>query len=184
MLLRILTPILLLLAAGLSFGSIAEPVYTLKPGDLLGVSVWGEEELTGEIRVLPDGSISFPLVGRVEVTGKGVTEVEKQLERALDEYIPAPDVSLSILQPAGNRIYVVGSVEKPGVFAMPTPLTAMQALALAGGLTTFADKSEIKILREGPAGQTTLEVDYNAILAGKALETNYALQAGDTILVP
>lgn len=162
----------------------AQTPYTLKPGDLLGVSVWGEEELTGEIRVLPDGSISFPLVGRVEVSGKGVTEVEALLEKQLDEYIPAPDVSLSILQPSGNRIYVVGNVEKPGVFGMPTPLTALQAIALAGGLTTFADASEIKVLRDGGGGQVTLAVDYPRILAGKRLETNYALQAGDTILVP
>jgi polysaccharide export outer membrane protein len=163
----------------------AETPYTLKAGDLLGVSVWGEEELTGEIRVLPDGSISFPLVGRVVVTGKDVTTVERELEAMLDEYIPAPDVSLSILQAGGNRIYVVGNVEKPGVFAMPTPLTAMQALALAGGLTTFADASEIKILRASEDGQQmTLGVDYPRILAGKNLETNFPLQAGDTLLVP
>jgi polysaccharide export outer membrane protein len=161
----------------------AKEPYKLKAGDLLRVSVWGEEQLTGEIRVLPDGSISFPLVGRVEVTELNVTEVEQRLEGLLDEYIPAPDVSVSILQPAGNRIYVVGNVEQPGVFGMSTPLTVMQALALAGGLTTFADASDIKVLRDGDP-QITLEVDYPKILAGKRLETNHALRAGDTILVP
>ena len=163
----------------------AQNPYLLKPGDILGVSVWGEEDLAGEIRVLPDGSISFPLVGRVVVSGKDVTTVERELEAMLDEYIPAPDVSLSIMQAAGNRIYVVGNVGKPGVFAMPAPLTAMQALALAGGLTTFADASEIKILRVSEDGQqTTLGVDYPRILAGKNLDTNHSLRAGDTLLVP
>jgi len=158
--------------------------YTLKEGDLLRVSVWGEDELDREVRVLPDGSISFPLVGSVRVAGQSVASVESLLANRVAEYVPEPDVSVAVLDSRGNRIFVLGKVANPGSFALYAPLTVVQALALAGGLVTFADENDIQIVRMEDDGQRVMRVKYNRILSGRDLSTNHRLMAGDTILVP
>ncbi len=162
----------------------AQDLYRLKSGDVVSIEVWGEPELTREVRVLPDGSISFPLVGRIDATALGVTELKASLETVLNEYIPAPDVSVSVVEPAGNRVFVVGNVQNPGAYPMPTPLSVMQAIALAGGLTAFADDGGIRVLRGSEGEQTTLQVRFSSIMRGQELQTNYTLIAGDTLMVP
>jgi polysaccharide export outer membrane protein len=158
--------------------------YLLREGDTLRVSVWGEERLDRELRVLPDGSISYPLVGSVSVAGLSVGDVEALITRRIGEYIPEPDVSVVVRESSGNRIFVLGKVANSGSFPLYAPLSVVQALALAGGLTTFADENDIQIVRQSGGEQTVLNVKYNKILSGRDLSTNYRLVAGDTILVP
>ncbi|WP_160152892.1 polysaccharide biosynthesis/export family protein [Microbulbifer sp. ALW1] len=162
----------------------AGEAYQLKPGDSLHVSVWGEEKLNRKTLVLPDGSISFPLTGSVLVSGLSVPEVESRLANKLEQYVPSPTVSIIVEATEGNRIYVLGHVKSPGTYIMSTPLSVVQALSLAGGLDTFADENDIRILRYSDKGQEQIEVFYSDILSGKNLSSNHALQAGDTILVP
>jgi polysaccharide export outer membrane protein len=162
----------------------AGSAYELKEGDTLRISVWGEDKLNQETRVLPDGSISFPLVGNIQAAGLSAPQVEKSIAEGISDFIAEPDVSVVVLFTEGNRIYVLGKVNGPGSFVMSSPLSVMQALSLAGGLTTFADENEILILRQSPEGQSQLSVRYNDILSGKNLSTNHQLEAGDTILVP
>jgi len=163
---------------------VAAQPYELKEGDLLRVSVWGEEMLDRETRVLPDGNISFPLVGSVAVAGMRVDAVQDLLAERVAEYIPEPDVSVEVRESSGNRVFVLGKVQRPGSFPLYTPLTVVQALALAGGLETFADENDIQIVRIEDGQQRFLSVKYNRILSGKDLSTNHPLMAGDTILVP
>ena len=158
--------------------------YQLKAGDVIEVSVWGEEDLYRKVVVLPDGSIGYPLVGTVNVSGMATAEAEEALAEQLQEYLPAPEVSVVVLESAGNRVYVLGKVTQPGSFPLTTPLTAVQALALAGGLDEFADENDILILRDEGNGQTTLEVNYSRIVSGRDLSSNHRLLPGDTILVP
>jgi polysaccharide export outer membrane protein len=99
-------------------------------------------------------------------------------------YVSAPEVSVMVVESEGNRVYVLGKVSQPGSFPLTTPLTAVQALALAGGFDEFADQRNILILRDSDGEQTTLEVNYRRILAGKDLTTNHRLMPGDTLLVP
>jgi polysaccharide export outer membrane protein len=162
----------------------AGSAYQLNEGDTLHISVWGEERLRQETRILPDGSISFPLVGNIQVGGLTAPQVERAIAEGISDFIPEPDVSVLVLDTEGNRIYVLGKVANPGSFVMSSPLSVMQALSLAGGLTTFADENDILILRHSAAEQSQLEVHYNDILSGKNLSTNHELEAGDTILVP
>ena len=158
--------------------------YKLNQGDLLQISVWGEETLQKEVRVLPDGSISFPLAGRVEVANETSTEVEKRVTEKLKVYLPDPQVSVVVTNVEGNKAYVIGKVIRPGSILLTGSTTAMQAISMAGGLDKFADLSAIKVLRGVGKNQTIVNVNYNNLIRGQGLDSNILLKAGDTILVP
>lgn len=154
--------------------------YKIHQGDVLDVSVWGDETLAKVIRVLPDGSISFPLAGYIMVAGFSSSEVEEKITKKLKKYLPDPEVTIIVNSTDGNKAYILGKVNKPGVIPLQGPMTILQAFSISGGFDRFAELGEIKILR----GRKILEVDYDSLIRGKHLELNYLLQAGDTILVP
>lgn len=158
--------------------------YQLRQGDNLMISVWREDALQKEVRILPDGSITFPLVGRVEVGGLSSPEVEQRIAEKLKEYIPEPIVTVVITGIDGNRAYVLGKVTRPGPMIMTVPMTVLQALSVAGGLDKFADEGAIKVIRNLSGNQEILPVNYKDLISGRNLKTNVLLQAGDTILVP
>ncbi|MEW5769574.1 MAG: polysaccharide biosynthesis/export family protein [Pseudomonadota bacterium] len=158
--------------------------YLLKEGDALEVSVWHEDALRKELRVLPDGSVSFPLVGRVEVAGLSLAEVEAIMTERLKPYLADPVVTVVIGGINGNRFYIIGKVNKPGPVVLDAPTTILQALSLAGGLDRFADEDAIKVLRPKLNGVDILPVRYNDLIKARDLSTNVQLRAGDTILVP
>jgi polysaccharide biosynthesis/export protein len=164
----------------------AEPnlVYKLNQGDVVQISVWGEETLQKEVRVLPDGSITFPLAGRVEVANATTPEVEKRITEKLKTYLPDPQVTVVISSTEGNRAYVIGKVLKPGPVLLTGPMTVLQALSQAGGLDKFADLNAIKVLRGAGKNQTAIPVNYNNLIKGQGLDSNILLNTGDTILVP
>ena len=158
--------------------------YKLRQGDLIQVSVWGEDKLQKESLVLPDGSITYPLAGRVEVVGLTSTEVEKRIADKLKPYLPDPQVSVVIVSITGNKAHVMGKVLKPGEVLMAGPMTVLDALSMAGGLDKFADRSNIKVLRNTPQGQKAIPIHYDQLLRGQNLESNITLIPGDTVLVP
>lgn len=171
-------------AAEITSAAPAKPPYLLKEGDVLDVSVWQEENLHKELRVLPDGSITFPLVGRVEVAGFTSGDVEKKVAEKLKPYLADPVVNVVIGGINGNRIYVIGNVVKPGPVILDVPMSVLQVLSLAGGLGRFADENAIKVLRENAGGTEILPVRYSDLIKAKDLSTNVQLRAGDTLLVP
>ena len=158
--------------------------YGLQPGDVIRVSVWREEALDQGVLVRPDGGISFPLAGDLNAEGMTIDEVTAAIAGRLSEFIPNPVVTVSLQENSGNRIYVTGRVNQPGVFLINRPIDVMQALSMAGGLTPFADRDAIKILRREGAGQRTIPFNYKQVQKGKALQQNILLQAGDTLIVP
>lgn len=159
--------------------------YRLHPGDTVSISVWHEDTLQKEVVVLPDGSVTFPLAGRVEVQGLTTPEAAKRVADKLKEYIPDPVVTVVVTKADGSLVYVVGKVLKPGPVPLTGPLTVLQALGMAGGLDKFADSDDIQVLRPTGKGTTVLlPVHYGDLLKGRDLKSNVALQAGDTILVP
>ena len=118
-------------------GQIA-PDYKIGPGDVMEISVYGEESLNRkDLVVRPDGKTSFPLVGDVQVGGLTTVQAKEALEQSLHEYIPGAVAAVSVLQLGSLQYYVVGKVNKPGMYNVSKPLTVLQALAMAGGLTTF-----------------------------------------------
>jgi polysaccharide export outer membrane protein len=158
--------------------------YKIQPGDLLEISVWREEYLEREVIVQPDGRISFPLVGVLDAAGSTVDQVQVRVAERLTQYIPDPVVTVSIKEIRGNRIYVLGQVKNPGQFIMNPRIDVVQALALAGGTTPFAELNDIKILRRAENGEILIEFRYADIARGRNLQQNIVLQSGDVIIVP
>lgn len=176
-----------LLVGVMSVAHAAEPTaaYTLRHGDLVNISVWREDVLRGEVRVLPDGSITFPLAGRVEVAGLTTVEAQERIAERLHQYLPDAVVSVVVTGIEGSRVYVIGRVQRPGPVLLSAPnTTVLQVLSQAGGLDRFADGNAIRVLRDTPQGYKVLPVRYNDLMRGAELATNVRLQPGDTILVP
>jgi polysaccharide biosynthesis/export protein len=161
-----------------------DPNYTVKPGDLLSISVWKEPDLQKETLVRPDGSFSFPLVGEVDAKGKTVADLTKTMGQRLAKYISDPVVTVSIQEIKGNKVYVIGQVNKPGEFIMNPSVDVMQALSMAGGTTPFASLGDIVVLRRTPAGKQALPFRYNDVVKGRRMDQNIDLQAGDVVVVP
>lgn len=158
--------------------------YLMQPGDILEVSVWGEEYLERDVAIQPDGMISFPLVGVLPAAGGDVRQLQEKVAERLSQYIPDPVVTVSIKDIRGNRIYVIGQVQRPGHFVMNPTIDVMQALALAGGTTPFAALNDIRILRRSGGKLTSIRFRYGDVEKGQNLEQNIILQSGDVIIVP
>ena len=158
--------------------------YRVQPGDILTISVWKERDLQGEILVRPDGGVSFPLAGDVSADGMTTQELTDALAAKLKRFIPDPVVTVSVKQIGGNRVYVLGKVNRPGEFMFSRPVDVMQALALAGGATPFAEVNDIRILRREGGVLHSLQFRYAEVERGKELTQNVLLQSGDTVVVP
>jgi polysaccharide export outer membrane protein len=162
-----------------------DPSYRVQAGDLLQISVWKEPDLQREVLVQPDGRFAFPLVGSIDVQGKSVDAIKTELESRLGKLISDPVVTVSVMQISGNKVFVIGQVNKPGEFVMNRRLDVAQALSMAGGMTTFASADDIKILRRNDKGeQIAIDFDYGDIQRGKKLKQNIILQGGDVVIVP
>jgi polysaccharide export outer membrane protein len=162
----------------------AVDAYRVQPGDVLTISVWKEHDLQGEILVRPDGGLSFPLAGDVSADGKTTQELTDALVEKLKRYIPDPVVTVAVKQIGGNRVYVLGKVNRPGEFTFSKPVDVMQALALAGGATPFAQVNDIRILRRQGGELHALAFKYAEVERGKELAQNVLLESGDTVVVP
>jgi polysaccharide export outer membrane protein len=158
--------------------------YRVQPGDVLSISVWKEHDLQGEILVRPDGGLSFPLAGDVSADGKTTQELTDALVEKLKKFIPDPVVTVAVKTIGGNRVYVLGKVNRPGEFTFSKPVDVMQALALAGGATPFAQVNDIRILRRQAGELRALPFKYAEVERGKELGQNVLLQSGDTVVVP
>ena len=161
-----------------------QDAYTVKPGDVLSISVWKEPDLQGPVLVRPDGSFSFPLAGQMDARGKTVADLQALVTERLRKYISDPVVTVSVQEVKGNKVYVLGQVNKPGEFIVNPRVDVMQALSMAGGTTPFAALGEIVILRRSDAGQQALPFRYADVSRGRNLQQNIVLQAGDVVVVP
>ena len=158
--------------------------FYLGPGDVLEISVWKDEALTKQVVVRPDGMISFPLIGQIPAEGRTVEELQREVQKRISRYVPDAPVTVLVAEIGSPKIYVVGKVNKPGVYIMGHFLRVMQALAMAGGTTTFADRDDIMIIREEKGRQIIMKFNYDRVASGRDLHKNITLKPGDTIVVP
>jgi len=169
----------------------AEPValdrdsYVIGPADRVQVDVWKNEELSVVVPVRPDGRISVPLVDDVQAAGLTTTELKMVLAEKLAEFVKNPEVTVIVEQVNSKRIYVIGGLTRQTAFDLTQDMRVLDAISLAGGFTTFADKDNVRILRRQNQGLVEYRFDYGAFLNGDApLESNFLLHPGDTIVVP
>jgi polysaccharide biosynthesis/export protein len=171
-------------SAGAKPASAADDAYRIGPEDVLQISVWREEGLDREVVVRPDGRISFPLAGDIQVGGRPVNEVEKALTERIRNYIPEAVVSVSVVEVSGYRVFVLGRVNNPGPFTVGRYVDVMQALTLAGGLTPFASERGIKVIRRSEGGEEVHAFNYSDVKNGRRLDQNIVLRSGDVVVVP
>jgi polysaccharide export outer membrane protein len=160
--------------------------YTVNPGDLLRIDVWNEDNLNREVLVRPDGMISLPMVGEIDTTDNSPSQVSEKVARALGNFMKdTPQVVVSLIDASGNKIFVIGKVVRSGEFKITSETDVMQALALAGGLNTFAAENDIRILRRQADGtQIAIPFEYAKVKTGKELQSNIILRSRDIVIVP
>ena len=160
--------------------------YRIGDGDVIQVSVWGERDASvGSIVVRPDGMITMPLIKDVKVSGLTPAEAEKSISELLSKVIKVPDVTVIVSQTNSKKVFMVGGgIKKEGPIPYTYRMTVMQALSEAGGLTDYAKRKKIYILRTENGRQFQFPFDYDAVLKGQRMELNIPLQPGDTLVVP
>jgi len=159
--------------------------YYIGAGDVLNVAVWKEPEVSvPSVVVRPDGKISMPMIKEVQVGGLTTREVEKAITDQLTKFIAAADVTVIVSQINSKKIYLVGGIRKEGPMSYSYRMTALQAISEAGGLTDYAKKKKIYILRNENGKHSKLPFDYDAVLRGEHMEMNIVLLPGDTLVVP
>ncbi len=158
--------------------------YRIGPEDVVQVSVWNNEALSRTVPVRPDGMISLPLLNDVPAAGLTPLELRASLMQRLVEFAPAPEVSVIVTDVRSFKVSVLGAVARPGRFDAGTWITVLDALAMAGGLGEFADRSGIVVLRREAQGTRRLRFDYTRVRRDDGGQPNFYLRAGDIVVVP
>ncbi len=144
--------------------------------------VFGEADLTGTYRVGPEGTIDYPLVGRVVVAGRLPNEIATTLREQLTAFVHRPQVSVLVREMNSKRVIVYGQVQKPGTFPYTDAMTIVQAISLAGGFTSMAQRERVVISRVDKNKQEIIEINLLKISDGKA--PNRFISPGDEVYVP
>jgi polysaccharide biosynthesis/export protein len=159
--------------------------YRIGAGDVLEISTWKEPDLSRkEILVRVDGRISFPLLSDIPAAGMTPVELTETIQKGLANYITAPVVTVTVINPGSQKIYILGEVARTGEYSLTKNLNVLQAFALAGGFTQWASKDEIILMRKEGVKEKIYKINYKDIVKGRDVENNLTLQANDTIVVP
>ena len=157
--------------------------YVIGPEDMLMITVWKNDALSRTLPVRPDGKISLPLLYDVQAAGLTAMQLRDKLAIAFGEFMPNPEVAVSVMEVKSYRVSVLGEVQKPGVLQLKADTTVLEAIALAGGFRDFASPGKITILRKDSNGATQkIRFNYNRVV--KDGENNVTLKSGDVVLVP
>ena len=168
----------------------AQTPYRINAGDELEVLVWGDERLQRDVLVLPDGTFAFPLVGQVAAAGRLPVEIERIITAGLQPQYkgPVPQVTVSVKKPSGYQFSVIGKVKGPGTFTPGRYVNALEAIAIAGGPSEFAQTSNVKIIRKAGDQLFVLPVRLQDALRGDTSRLGPddipRIESGDTLVVP
>ena len=157
--------------------------YRIGPEDVIEVSVWRNEAISRTVPVRPDGAISLPLINDLQAAGLTPMQLRQLVVQKLTVYIPAPEVSVIVREVHSSKVSVLGQVVHPGLYELRGPETVLELLAHAGGLSPFASKSQIVVLRTRSGRAERILVDEDRALAEKHNE-NVSLESGDLVFVP
>ena len=178
------------LRAAPAVAQVASDAYRINPGDDVEVLVWGDERLQRVVRVLPDGTFAFPLVGQVAAAGKLPADLEKVISAGLKAQYrgEVPSVTVSVKSPSGFQFSVIGKVKSPGAFTPGRYVNALEALSIAGGPSEFAQTGNIRIIRKVGNQLRVIPVRIVNVLRGDTSrlsgEEIPLIVSGDTLVVP
>lgn len=157
--------------------------YRISPGDTLEVAVWGYEDLSRTVIVRPDGNISLPVVGELRAQGATPVELAQQITTSLSRWVKNPRVSVIVKSFAQHQIFVLGAVARPGVYPLQPGLTVAEAIALAGGFTTNADRDHLTVLRKEQVRDVKFSVRFTDNPLREDSAVRFVLQPGDNLIV-
>jgi polysaccharide export outer membrane protein len=163
-------------------GKPSDEFYVIGPGDTLNVVVWKEPTLSGEVKVRPDGFITLPLVNEIRAAGATTGQLRKTLESKYKEFVANPFVTIRVAAITSSEIFLIGQIVKPGAYPATGNDTVLQMITRAGGLTIFAERHDIKVMRREGGKVTQFTVDYDAIVKGD-FKQDILLRPGDRIIV-
>jgi polysaccharide export outer membrane protein len=164
-------------------GAVVPPAdYVIGADDVLSVVFWKEPDISsGHLRVRPDGKISLPLLGEVDAAGLAPGKLRQQLETLAKPFFAEITATVMVNEINSRKVFVTGEVGHPGGFRLNGPMTVLQALALAGGFTEFADKDHVEIISADEGRPARRRFNYKAVVKGKTPDV--ALEPGDTVVV-
>jgi polysaccharide export outer membrane protein len=158
--------------------------YRIGPADVLDIAVWNNPAISRSTPVRPDGMISLPLLNDVQAAGLTPMALRDVIAKKLAEYLPNPEVSVIVREVNHFKISVLGEVKRPGRYDFKGQASVLEALAMAGGLSDFAARSKIVVLRNEGTGTKRIPVNYNKIVSSGAEQEDVPLRPGDIVLVP
>lgn len=158
--------------------------FVIGVADVLDVTFWRNEELSGEVVVQPDGRISLTLLNEVQAAGLTTEQLRGVLEEAAAKFVTDPTVGVSVKAINSLRVSIVGEVAKPGYYSIIQPTTIMELLTMAGGPADWANRKDIRIARQTAGKQwRSIRFNYNDFVNGRNLEQNILLEPGDIVTV-
>ena len=162
--------------------------YVIGPEDVLDIAVWNNAAISRSVAVRPDGKISLPLLNDVQAAGLTPTALRDALTKALTSYIPTPSVSVIVREVHSYKVTVIGQVRTPGRYELKSQATVLDMLAMAGGLTEFAARNRIVVLRQEGASSRRIPFAYHKLADDDGSHTradeNFCVKPGDIVLVP
>jgi polysaccharide export outer membrane protein len=161
-----------------------DPAYIIGPEDVIDINVWKEPDMTRVVPVRPDGKISLPLINDVQAAGSTPQQLAAAVTDKLRKFLTEPQVTVIVTQINSQRVFVVGEVLRAGAFPLIPGMTVLQALASAGGFTTFADMKKIHVMRLVNGKHVEMPFNYREVLKGDNPDQNIKLEPGDTVVVP
>lgn len=157
--------------------------YVIGSDDILSVKVWQDERMSGDVVVRPDGMVTIALINDIKAAGLTPAQFRESLQKAALEFVKVPTVDVVVKQINSRKIFLTGEVNKPAAYPLSSRMTITQAIAMAGGLTEYANKGRVTILRTDAGKTIVLRVNYGDLMNGKNLHQNYELKVGDVVTV-
>jgi polysaccharide export outer membrane protein len=158
--------------------------YVIGAEDVIGVLFWREQEMSGDVTVRPDGMITLPLLGDIKAAGLRPEALRDEVQKAAGRYLADANVTIAVRQVNSRKVYITGEVRSPNGYPLTGPRTVMQLIAIAGGLSEYADAEHISVMRSSQGRTQTFKFNYKDVSKGKRLDQNILLQPGDTVVVP
>jgi polysaccharide export outer membrane protein len=162
----------------------ADTNFVIGNEDVLGISVWKDQELSRVIPVRTDGKISLPLIGELQASGKTPRQLQAEITEGLQAFMSKPQVTVIVQEIKSQRFNILGHVLKPGSYLLNPPTTLVDAIAIAGGLAPFANTKNIYVLRDDAGKEVRLHFNYKQAIKGRRPEQNVELRPRDTVVVP
>ncbi len=159
------------------------PGYVIGADDVLAIVFWRDADMSAEVVVRPDGKISLPLLKDIDAAGQTPEQLVAALEKAASKYLAEPNATVIVKEIRSRRVFIVGEVVRPGTIPLSGEMNVLQVIAAAGGLTEYAKKSSIAVVRKENGRERRFKFNYNEVIKGKKPQQNIVLRPGDTVVV-